>query len=174
MKQQTLRIGVRLLLICVAAAFLLTAVHLITAPYIEAQRIAKIESSVQSLFAQATEVIELDASQTEADAVYEVKGEAGRLGYAVLACGNGYGGELQLMVGYTESGTICGVRVISDGETQGIGSRALADSYLAQYDGKHGSLSLSDVDGISGATRSVKGILQAVNRANAAMEVVLA
>ena len=167
------RIALRLTAICLAAELLLSGVYLLTKDRIAAQQQQKISASVEALFPAATGVTVLDASATEAQAIYRAEDGGAVLGYCVLASGNGYGGAVQLMVAFTATGEICGMDVISHGETKGIGSRALTSEYLMQYQGQRETLSINDVDGISGATRSVKGVLAAVNVAIHAISEVL-
>lgn len=85
---------------------------------------------------------------------------------------DGYAGPVQLMVGVASDGTIAGIQVVADNETDGIGTNALTDDYLATYAGQaaSGVLTVEEagsgethVDGVSGATFTSKGVVAAVN-----------
>ncbi len=87
-------------------------------------------------------------------------------GYVVYAKGTGFAGPtapIQACVGLDVNGTVTGVKVISHGETNGIGSLAIDDAdYLAGYIGQKGEASL---DAYSGATYTSDGLRSIVNRA---------
>ncbi len=167
------QIALRLLVICVLAALLLTAVNAVTAPRIEAQNQAKILGAVQSLF-PTCDSTEIKETKVAVDALYCAKAGETVLGYCVLVTGNGYGSGLQLMVGYDLQGNLTQVLPVSHTETKGIGDKALSEEYLSQYIGKSGSLTLNqEIDGVSGATLTSKGVLACVNLANQAIAEVI-
>ena len=68
-----------------------------------------------------------------------------------------------LLIGFDESGSICGISVISIGETPGLGTKVQNKDFLDKFKG----ISSEDyqVDNITGATYSSKGMKAAVNTA---------
>ena len=76
-----------------------------------------------------------------------------------------------MMVGVDIDGTVTGVRAVKNSETSGIGSRVMENEngVLDQFAGKSaadGTLVVgSNVDAITGATVSTKGIAAGVNAA---------
>jgi electron transport complex protein RnfG len=84
---------------------------------------------------------------------------------------NGYHGPIEVMVGIDTSGTLTGVSVMTHSETPGLGARVVEEGFTNQFKG----LALSDelklsanggnIDAISGATLSSKGVLEAVRKA---------
>ena len=72
-------------------------------------------------------------------------------------------GGLHLLIGFDESGSICGISVISIGETPGLGTKVQNKDFLDKFKG----ISSEDyqVDNITGATYSSKGMKAAVNTA---------
>lgn len=84
----------------------------------------------------------------------------------------GYGGDVELLVGIASDGTVAGIQVISESETDGIGSNALTDDYLGGFAGMEatGSLTIEDgsgdathVDGVSGATFTSTAVVTDLN-----------
>jgi electron transport complex protein RnfG len=83
----------------------------------------------------------------------------------------GYHGPIEVMVGIDASGTLTGISIMTHTETPGLGARVVEEGFTGQFKG----LSLSDelelsanggeIDAISGATLSSKGVLKAVKKA---------
>ena len=87
-----------------------------------------------------------------------------RSGTAFEITADGYSkGGLHLLIGFDESGSICGISVISIGETPGLGTKVQNKDFLDKFKG----ISSPDyqVDNITGATYSSKGMKAAVNTA---------
>ena len=112
--------------------------------------------------------------------IYEVQvnGEAG--GYAVTVSASGSQGTIEMMVGVDTEGTVTGVSIISHSETSGIGTKVMGNEptasgvgVLDQFVGKSaadGTLSVgTNVDAITGATVSTRGVTTGVNAALAAI-----
>ena len=73
---------------------------------------------------------------------------------------------MTLMVGFYSDRSIAGVQILSHSETPGLGAKASDAAYLAQYQGKSGTLSLGeDIDAVSGATISSRAVLSGVTAA---------
>ena len=73
---------------------------------------------------------------------------------------------MTLMVGFRADQTLVGVQILSHSETPGLGARVSDASYLGQYAGKSGTLTLGEnVDAISGATISSRAVLSGVKEA---------
>jgi electron transport complex protein RnfG len=88
--------------------------------------------------------------------------------------GQGYGGEIRLILGLDAQGKVLGVRVLSHGETPGLGDKIEVekDDWMLQFNG----LSLGkppapnwkvkkdggQFDGFSGATITPRAVLQAI------------
>ena len=113
------------------------------------------------------------ASVTEAYAV-TVGGESD--GYALKIVSSGSQGNIEMMVGVDGEGTVTGVSIVDNSETAGIGSKVMNNEPLAsgvpvldQFVGMSAAdapLTVgSNVDAISGATVSTKGVTTGVNAA---------
>ena len=89
-------------------------------------------------------------------------------GHAVItASAKGYGGPVVVMVAITPEGTVRQIKVTQQTETQGLGSKIVTDpDFQASFSGLAAEkIELTDVDAISGATRSSKAVTAAVNAA---------
>ena len=91
--------------------------------------------------------------------------------------GQGYGGDIEVMVGFTPDGTISGVQVVQHSETPGLGDAIARDRFLQQFremDPAEVDLRASadggDIDTITAATVSTRAVADAVQRAVDAFE----
>lgn len=165
------KIVVVLTAICVGIALLLAFVNKVTKDVI-AENAAKQQSeAILALFNGVEGGVEGEKKVAEYDldgtSVYAVMLDDGvLLGYAVQSFGTGFGGEIRTMVGFNLIGEVLGVKIISMSETPGVGSKTKSDSFLEKYIGKSKEMTVGeDIDGISGATISSKGVTEAVNNA---------
>jgi len=67
---------------------------------------------------------------------------------------------LQLLIGIDESGAVCGISIVSIGETPGLGTKVQGDAFLEQFNGINSAA--FTVDTITGATYSSNGMKKAV------------
>ena len=91
-------------------------------------------------------------------------------GMTVTAGYNGYGGLVEVMVGIDGEGNVTGVTVTNHSETPGLGTKAMTEEYLAQYDGisEIGGGDIrnnTDIDAISGATITSNAVYCSVEAA---------
>ena len=94
-----------------------------------------------------------------------------KIGYAFLAVGAGYGGDISILVGLEDAQTVKGVIILSHSETPNIGSKAMEPAFINQFAG----IDISDIafvkdgglinrDGVTGATISSSAIINAVKQ----------
>ena len=110
--------------------------------------------------------------------VYPATRGGERVGTAVRSyTGNGYSGEIRIMVGFDQNGVITGSTVLAHAETPGLGAKLTEQSFRSQLvgmDASSGSLAVRQdggtVDAITAATISSRAFLEAVNRAWQAVE----
>lgn len=168
-------IGLKLLLICAVVAGVVSFVYSATIEAYDANIAAEIQNSMRIIF-DAKEGDEVDYTLYDGEldddisAIYLVKKNGESVGYCINLTGKGFGGGMNLMVGYHADKTICGVSVVSHAETPGVGDKATKADHLAQYEGLSGEMTISkngntDITAISGATISSKAIHAAVERA---------
>ena len=107
--------------------------------------------------------------------LYEVYDGSALMGYAVKVESSGSQGTIVMMVGVDADMAVTGVSIVSNSETSGIGSKVMANEngVLDQFKGLSGAGSLEvgkNVDAISGATVSSKGVTRGVNTALSVVE----
>ncbi len=181
---------VTLCVTCIIVAGLLGLVNLVTKDPIAAINKEKTEAAMRevvadpdgSTFSDALELTDemtaaasgAGATLTEAYGV-TVGGEAG--GYALKIDTSGSQGTITMMVGVDADGTVTGVSIVKNSETSGIGSKVMNNEIvkatgvhvLDQFKGKSaadGTLAVgSNIDAISGATVSSRGVTTGVNAA---------
>ena len=102
------------------------------------------------------------AENTAIKSVYKAEN-----GYVIESTAYGYNGDIVLMVGVSNEGTVTGVTVKDLQETRGLGADALTDvPFLAQYLLTSGDAEVgTNVDALTGATVSSKAVTKAVNSA---------
>lgn len=98
--------------------------------------------------------------------------KAGKLvGVAIESFAAGYSGDIGVMVGFNmKNESLLGIGITTQTETPGLGSRVTKPSFTSRFAGHGlGSMQLTskggDVDGISGATYSSTGTVNAVRKA---------
>lgn len=119
------------------------------------------------LFPEAASFEKLDAPAIEGlNSAYVT--DAGDYVFDVQSAG--YAGDVQLMIGIASDGTVAGIQVVSENETDGIGTNALTEDFFGTFTGlaAEGSLSLdgsegTQVDGVSGATFTSAAVVEDLN-----------
>lgn len=151
-----------LTLICVSAAVLLVLAHETTKDSIAEQKEKKFSSSVESLFGK-TDITLLDTNFGEDSIEAIAVTPDGKTAVQVIADGYSKGG-INILVGIDETGKISKIEFISLGETPGLGSKIQDNGeFREQFYGA--SASPVELDAVSGATFSSKGMKKAVETA---------
>lgn len=167
-----LRLTVTLFLIATVTAALLGAVDHITAGRIAEQKAQKIQAAISTVLpgqeGQAETVEQFSDDTGTVAAVYRLGG-----GYAVEVKPQGFGGEIDLMVGVLD-GKVTAVRIISHSETSGLGANAAAstsvgETFRDQFSGKSGALAVTkdggEIEALTGATVTSRAVTSGVNAA---------
>jgi len=113
---------------------------------------------------------------------YEVTAGGEHAGYAFKVVASGSQGDIEMIVGVDADNAVTGVSIVSNKETAGIGSKVMDNNALPsgvgvldQFVGTSGAGTLvvkKNVDAISGATVSSKGVTKGVNAALAVAEAI--
>ena len=105
---------------------------------------------------------EYTGEDTAIQAVYK-----GDNGYVIQTSAYGYAGDIVMLVGVSNSGTVTGLVVRDMKETYGLGYGALTDTeFLSQYLETAGDAEVgNNIDAITGATVTSKAVTRAVNSA---------
>ncbi len=180
--KEILTLTVKLLLICAVVTGLLAAVNYVTEPIIAENNQKKFELSMAEVLPDAGSFIPVSVqgftpseSGVAVESIYS--GQTG--GYVVSAvCAEGYGGDIEVMVGITAEEKVSQVKIMSMSETPGLGAKAETPEFTNQYRGhlrgisvvKNGGTSDNQIAAISGATVTSKAVTKAVNAALEAAE----
>lgn len=98
------------------------------------------------------------------DGVVDVYTASNGVGYVVTVTSKGYASNpLKVMVGIKEDGTIEKVKILTNEETPGLGSKVSGDAFLNQFPGMDESM--EGFEAIGGATISSNAMRRAVNLA---------
>lgn len=164
---QIVLIGLKLLLICAIVAGVVAFVYTLTEDAYAQNMEKEKRIAIEGIFHEGITPIDLSESLQTEFPVYRVEENDAVLGYCVEITTQGYGGDIQMMVGYNADGSILGVGIVSHSETPGLGDKIEGDDYRSQYVGKSGELALGeDIDAISGATYSSRYVMEGVNKAS--------
>ena len=101
------------------------------------------------------------------DDIYMIYSDGERVGFAFIATGRGYGGNITILVGLEDETTVKGITIVSQTETPGLGTRITEPSFSEQFSGiAINDIALSrdggEIDAVSGATISSSAVVDAV------------
>lgn len=163
------KLAITLLVITAVASLLLGVVYSMTKPTIDARAEQTKRESMAQVMEGATEFTQVQFNATEGVTDVNAAYNGTELvGYCVQVGPSGFGGVIDMMVGVSADGSVTGVSILNHGETSGLGTKAMTSEFLSQYVGAAGTLTVktgaaTDIDHISGATVSSRGITNGVN-----------
>lgn len=167
-------IGLKLFAICFVVAVMLGVINEVTMGPI-ANQAAVADEQALTLAVPEADTFEAVAGYVPEGIVqrfYNAKKGGGQVGYCVKVAPKGFGGEIILMVGLDMDAKVTGLSLVSMSETAGVGTRTKDASFLSQFIGKSGSISVvkkapgeNEIEAISGATISSKAITSGVQAA---------
>jgi Na+-translocating ferredoxin:NAD+ oxidoreductase subunit G len=153
--------GFTLGFICILAAGLLAGVNALTSPVIFAQSKQQEEKTLAQVMPVAARFVEIKSSAGEAAYYKAYAKDDTVIGVVFKAAGKGYSGPIEAMVSMDMDGKIGVVKILSQNETPGLGSRVSEPAFIAQFSGKNISR-LDDVQAITGATISSRAVMDAL------------
>ena len=173
-----LKMIVVLTALCGLSGFVLSYLKTVTAPAIEEQVLRNVQGpALASVFAKGENNPIADRHVFKLEDGREVTAfpskQGGKLvGVALEEHGAGYGGPIGVLVGFNVANdTLAGIGTTQLSETPGRGMRVKEPSFREQFAGAKLPVKLSaqggSIDGISGATISSKGVIEAVEKADA-------
>jgi len=139
---------------------LLTATDAFTRETIEAQKQEEIKGMLTEMFPDMSRF-------AFEDDIYTVYSDGDKLGYAFIAIGKGYSGDIEILVGLEDQATVKGIIIITQTETPGLGTR-IAESFFAD---QFAGLTIDEVafteqggeiDAITGSTISSTAVVKAI------------
>ncbi|MBN1480590.1 RnfABCDGE type electron transport complex subunit G [candidate division KSB1 bacterium] len=172
-----LKLGGLLMLITVIAATALAGIYNVTKPRIEAQKALELERALTVALPDAPQEAIFPVQQNDKVAYYigyKTPDKQDTVGYAFVARGSGYSSVIETMVGVDSAGQILGIKVLSQVETPGLGTKVEEVKYgeqdpwfTRQFLNKSADQLAVDKDGgdiqsITGATISSRALTNSV------------
>jgi electron transport complex protein RnfG len=154
------RYGLILCVICLVAAGLLAGVHALTKAHILAQAQTEAEGGLSEVMPEAASF--QPVKKGEEVAYYQALDQKGqRLGVVFKAAAKGYSSTIETLVGMFADGTISAIKVVSQNETPGLGSRVGESDFTRRFAQKNIE-QLNEVQAITGATISSAAVIKSV------------
>jgi len=152
--------------ITLVVGVLLGLVNMFTAPVIEQNNKDKQNMAVEAVVEGEIDYSTMAHHPVDGEStVREIKSFItvdDKIVYAVKAVPVGYGGDIEMMIGFDATGLVTGVEIISMSETPGLGAVAKGnDKWLSQFMGK----GTEELDAITGATITSEAIKKGVDDA---------
>ena len=177
MRNQTLNLGLRLLIITLVAGAALGLTQSVTEPArIEVERKA-MQESLEAVYPGAT-FTEMSEEAVAACGIAEVNKayvakEKDQEGLVVDVSTKGSQGLVQVYVGLDAEGQVVGLTIGENSETPGIGDKAANPEFLDQFLNKAAAVQLvkstsgkeDEIAGVTGATYTSRAVVNAVNLA---------
>ena len=168
-----------LFIVSVIAALALGSVYSITKKPIALAKKKKLEQAIKTVLPEfdslKTEKIALGDGSSDSLVFYIASKNKKIIGTAVKTFSmKGFGGKIELMVGFLNDGTINNTAIVSHKETPGLGDKMdiKKSNFSVQFRGKnpdkynlHVTKDGGDVDAITAATISSRAFCDAVDRA---------
>jgi electron transport complex protein RnfG len=164
-----------LTVICGTSGFVLSFVNTATEEAREYQLLKYVKGpSIKAVLPEhdndpIKEALVLNLGQDEKGKPIEKKLFPGKKGGKLVAlaydtAATGYHGDISVMIGLDPEGTLTGVSIMTHTETPGLGAKVEESVFTDQFKGLTGELAVGeDINGVSGATISSKGVVTAVN-----------
>lgn len=166
-----LRLTLVLFLITAVVAGLLGFVNELTADRIAENTQKKAQEAMRQVL-PADEYTALAVVGNDVSEVYECEG-----GFVIRLSVNGFGGEIDMMVGVDRNFAVTGIAIVSHGETASLGANCTRADWQSQFVGVSEAQSVSkdggSIDALTGATITSRAVTEGVNRALAYVKEVL-
>lgn len=175
-------------LICLSVAILLAQVNKMTAKPIADAKAMKLQNAISEVVPEfdndpTAEAFKMPDGQGDSLLVYPAKKADQIVGFAINSfSNNGFGGNIQIMVGIDMEHKVVNYSVLQHAETPGLGSKmaewfkdaSKPSQSVIGRDLSKGKLTVSkdggDVDAITASTITSRAFLEAVNRAYTAYQ----
>lgn len=125
---------------------------------------AELQAKMETLLPGSTTFTPEEYQGEDANIRAVYKGETG---YVIATTTRGYAGDIAMLIGVSNEGSVTGLQVRNMEETWGLGGEALTDwEFLAQFLRTEGDAEVgTNVDALTGATVTSKAITRSVNSA---------
>jgi len=150
------------------ASLVLAVTHKMTEPAIDRQSLHEEKLALEAILPGVDSFNEKKLGDIS---YYEAYENGKFIAYCLKLSGKGYGGFIHIIVAIDKNGTIQGVEILEQHETPGLGdgidkikSGENEPYFLKQFKGKNAkTVSLSDIDAVTGATISSKAVVMAIH-----------
>ncbi|MCF7870565.1 MAG: FMN-binding protein [Candidatus Omnitrophica bacterium] len=170
--KEVIKISATLTLICLICAFLLALAYNTAEGKIEANQKKAIENSINKLAPEATRQ---DKIKIGGKTLWKLYRNNDLTGYAAIASGQGYGGEIRIMIVTGRNlEKIKGIEIIESNETPGLGSKIQEKDFKNQFKNleirkpisytKEKPAKPNQIQAITGATISSKSVVEILNK----------
>ncbi|MFH1540462.1 MAG: RnfABCDGE type electron transport complex subunit G [Elusimicrobiota bacterium] len=163
MKEIT-KLGKYLFIICAVAGFALAGTNYLTEKKITSQKLKAENIALK-------EVLPI-ASCFETKDIFPKNGfdeKNNIVGYVLKVTASGYSSQIEALVGIDEDFKITGVKILSQNETPGLGTKISEENFLSQFTGKISEKILlkkdskvGEIDGVTSATISSRAITNGI------------
>ena len=174
--KKILKLTVVLFLICAVVAAVLGAVNEVTKGPIELRAQEKTEKAYKAVLPRGDKFTEIPKEQySDFRSIDKISSADNGAGYVVETTFTGAQGSITMAVGVDKNGYCSGISIIKHSETSGLGEVAASpsergQSFRKQFIGKDETITIKDVDAITGATITSKAVTAAVADAIAAVK----
>ncbi len=123
--------------ICVVCSGLLAGVYALTAEPIASAAAAKNEAAIKEVLPETVATIEeertveFEGGSYTYNLAYDQQGNT--VGCAINVAPVGFGGPIQIKVGFYANGVICNTKVLSQAETPGLGAKCVEPAFAGQF-----------------------------------------
>ena len=166
---KVIKLTVVLFLICAIVSAVLGAVNEVTKGPIETQQREKTEKAYKAVLPYADSFTEIDPAAYVAykSTINKISVADNGAGYVVETTFSGAQGSITMAVGIDSDMRCAGISIIKHSETSGLGEVAASSSergvsFRKSFIGKDESITIGDIDAITGATITSKAVTGAV------------
>ena len=169
-----IKVTINLVIICGLAGIILSSTWAVTDPVKVKAEARELEESLKALMPSADNIKEVKKITIagKEGAIYKAMSGGKTVGYVVQSYGKGYSSFIKLLVAVDPEMKVTGIDVLKHGETPGLGDQITTPWFKGQFKGK-GIENLvvirgetdKDIQAISGATISSRGVTKGVKEA---------
>ena len=170
--RDVLRMVLVLGVVCVAAALGLARVYDLTkGPIAEAKR-QEVLRAIRAVLPPFANEPDRDRIEEGGRTYYPGRADGRLTGVAIpVSSPEGYGGNIEALVGVDPEGAVTGVAILAHAETPGLGAKVAQPAFLAQFSGKTLAGARwavkkdgGDFDQITGATITPRALIAAIQQ----------
>lgn len=162
--KETIKLGFYLFIVCAVAGVALAGTNYFTMREIKLQ---KLESENAALLEVLPFASDFEIKDSFPKNGFDKKNNI--VGYVLKITAAGYSSQIEALVGLDKDFKITVVKILSQNETPGLGSKISGENFLSQFTGKiSGKVLLKkdggEIDGITSATISSRAITDAIRK----------